>query len=255
MRVTCNGYVVPDDDAWIYRYFGYQVICPADIRQAIQDNPEGEELILEINSGGGSVFDGFEMYSVLRGANIPTRAEIQSLAASAASTIALGCDQVWISPVGQMMIHLPSTITEGDRVAHKESIKILDGITQSILNGYELKVKGKRSREELARMMASSTWMPAQEALDAGLVDGILYLDEEEAILPRNITNAAGGALRAVAGFSGLPDAAMLRAEYQRRNPVSDSDTDPKDPTGEEPDHNMDSWQAKARLDIEKYRF
>lgn len=47
----------------------------------------------------------------------------------------------------------------------------------------------------------------------------------------------------------------MLRAEYQRRNPVSDSDTDPKDPTGEEPDHNMDSWQAKARLDIEKYRF
>lgn len=255
MRVTCNGYVVPDDDAWIYRYFGYQVISPADIRQAVRDNPEGEELVLEINSSGGSVFDGFEMYTVLRAANIPTRAEIQSLAASAASTMALGCDQVWISPVAQMMIHLPSTTTNGDRVAHKESIKILDGITQSILNGYELKVKGKRSREELTRMVTASTWMPAQEALDAGLVDGILYLDEDETILPRNITNAAGGALRAVAGFSGLPDATLLRAEYHRRNPVPDSDIENQSPTGEAPDHHMDSWKAQARLDIEKYRF
>lgn len=255
MRLTCNGYVVADEDAWLYRWFDIPVFSPADVRQAIQENPEGEELVLEINSGGGSVFAGFEMYSVLRAAGIPTRAEVQSLAASAASVLMLGCEQVWISPVAQVMVHLPSTGTEGDRVAHKESIKILDSITESILNGYEAKVKGKRTREELARMMAASTWLTAQEALDAGLVDGILYQDEGEQILPKNITNAVGFGLRAVAGFSGLPDIEQLRAEYNRRNPVPDSGTNPQNPTGGAPDNHMDSWKAKARLDIENNRF
>ena len=66
MRATLNGYVVADDDVWIYEFFGYSVFSPATVRQAIQDNPDGEELVLELNSPGGSVFAGFEMYSVLR---------------------------------------------------------------------------------------------------------------------------------------------------------------------------------------------
>ena len=77
--------------------------------------------MLEINSPGGSVFAGSEMYSVLKACGLSTRAEIQSLAASAASYLCLGCGTVAISPVAQMMIHLPSTCTDGDRVAHQRS--------------------------------------------------------------------------------------------------------------------------------------
>ena len=37
-----NGYVVPDDDAETYRFFGFGVVSPKDVRQAIADNPAGD---------------------------------------------------------------------------------------------------------------------------------------------------------------------------------------------------------------------
>ena len=68
MRYNLKGTICADEDAPIYRWFGLAAACPADIRQALADNPAGEEFVLEINSGGGSVYAGFEMYSLLRGA-------------------------------------------------------------------------------------------------------------------------------------------------------------------------------------------
>ena len=109
MRYNLKGTICADEDAPIYRWFGLAAVSPSDIRQALADNPAGEEFVLEINSGGGSVYAGFEMYSLLRGAAVPTRAEVQSLAGSAASVVLAGADVAAASPVGQVMIHLPST--------------------------------------------------------------------------------------------------------------------------------------------------
>ena len=69
MRYSLNGHIVADGDAPILRWWGIPASCPADIRGALAQNPEGEEFVLEINSGGGSVFAGFEMYSLLRNAS------------------------------------------------------------------------------------------------------------------------------------------------------------------------------------------
>ena len=68
MRYNLKGVISSDEDAPIYRFFGMAAVSPADIRQAIADNPAGEDFVLEINSGGGSVYAGFEMYSILRAA-------------------------------------------------------------------------------------------------------------------------------------------------------------------------------------------
>lgn len=243
MRVTLNGYVAADEDLWIYEWFGYPAFGPSTVRQALENNPDGEELVLEVNSYGGSVWSGAEIYSVLRSSKTQTRAEIQSLAASAASYLVAGCDEVWISPVAQMMVHLPSTATEGDRNAHRNSIHILDSIEESILNAYELKSNGKRSREELTRMMHNETWLTAQDALDSGLVDGILYQDTVD---PKSVVNAMGGGIRALAGSFGVPDIAKLREEYNKIH----------SPAGSPADHNTD-WQTQARqrMAIEKIRF
>ena len=91
MRTQLNGYIVADDDAELYRWWNYAVCCPADIRRAVAENPPGETLTVEINSPGGNMWAGFEMYSVLRAAPCETEAEVQSLAASAASTAMIGC--------------------------------------------------------------------------------------------------------------------------------------------------------------------
>ena len=233
MRVSLNGIIAADDDVEIYEWFGMQAFGPRTIREAIAKNPAGEELVLEINSGGGSVMAGSEMYTVLRSAEgIRTRAEVQSLAASAASYLMLGCDEVLMSPVAQVMIHLPSTRTSGDRNDHLDSIHVLDTVRESILNAYELKSKGKTNRAEFKRMMNATTWMTAQEAVDCGLADGILFQDEPA---PQNIMNAAG-----------IPDIEHLRAEYRKHKWAE---------TGREPEANTGAWRMKAQMDLEKMRF
>lgn len=244
MRVTLNGIVSTDEDVEIYEWFGYKAFGPQTIRQALDVNPAGEDLVFEINSPGGSVFAGSEMYSVLRSAeNVRTRAEIQSIAASAASYFSLGCDEVWMSPAAQLMIHLPSTSTEGNRSNHLESIQMLDTVRDSILNVYELKSGGKADRAEFKRMMNASTWLTAQEAVEKGLADGILY---QEAAMPPNIMNALGSGIRALGESGGVPDIVHLRAEFRRSKEAE---------TGHAPAADSQDWRRNARLAIENNRF
>lgn len=235
MRMTLNGIVASDEDCGIYQYFGYSAFSPRTVREALEQTPEGEELVLEINSGGGSVMAGSEIYTVLKSSGVRTVAEIQSLAASAASYLCLSCDEVRISPVAQMMVHLPATCTEGDRTDHLRSVQMLDSTREAILNAYELKAGGKADRAAFRRMMSAETWLTAQEAVDCGLADSII--GETEGADPKNLMNAFG-----------LPDIAKLRARYEeQQKPAS---------TGGAPEaHTEPDWRARARLDLEKNRF
>lgn len=212
MRTQLNGYIVADADAWIYRLFGYPVCSPADIRKAVAENPPGEALVVEINNNGGNMWAGFEIYSVLRGASCETQAEVQSLAASAASIAMLGCDRVVSSPVAQVMIHNPSIAADGNQYDHQKTAEMLTQFTQSILNAYELKCRGRKTRSELEAMMDSETWLPAQEAVEAGLVDEIIGGSE---LLTAQVLNCVGGGIRALCGAGGLPSAAELRARME----------------------------------------
>lgn len=256
MRKQLNGYVVGDQDLWLYDFFEVPAFSPQTVREAIAENPDGEDLVLEINSGGGSVFAGFEMYSVLRNAEIPTVAEVQSLAASAASVVMLGCQRVTASPVAQVMIHLPLTYTDGDRYAHQASIGVLDSITESILNAYTMKCGALATRGELKSLMRTSTWLTAPEAKGLGLVDSILG---EEDIDPAAILNCAGGMCHGIRSMSAgpMPDADSLRAKYEAM--VAAGKAPARNGIGKEPDPKEESpdllEEAKARLELEKIRF
>lgn len=210
MRTQMNGYVVADEDAELYRWCGYTVISPQDVRQAIADNPAGETLTFEVNSPGGNMFAGYEIYSVLKGAAVSTEAEIQSLSGSAMSVGMLGVDVIKASPVAQTMIHLPALSTSGDAVEHGRSLQALKSFTESVLNVYELRCKGKKTRAELAAMMEAETWMTAQDALATGFVDEVLY--DDDGIIAAQVVMCVGNGIRALVSTGGLPDAAELRA-------------------------------------------
>lgn len=244
MRTQMNGYIVADEDAWIYRFFGYQVCSPRDIRQALTENPPGETLTVEINNGGGSLFAGFEIYSVLRGAQCPTEAEIQSLSASAASVAMLGCQRVKATPVAQVMIHNPSLPATGNQYVHHKTAEDLEKFAQSLLNAYELKCRGKRTREELASMMDTETWLTVQEAVEVGLVDEVI--GGGESIIPSQVMNAVGGGLRALSGAGGLPSAEELRAKKAAMESNSA-------PAGSTPEESGAQARLAASLSLKKY--
>ena len=258
MRVTLNGIVSADDDLWVYEWFGYTAFSPQAVRRALADKPEGEDLVLEINSGGGSVMAGSEIYSVLRSAQgVHTVAEIQSMAASAASYLCLGCDEVHISPVAQMMIHLPATSTDGDRTDHLRSVQMLDSTREAILNAYELRAGSKADRAQLRRMMTAETWLTAQEAVDYGLADKILY-QEEAAPAPASLVAAAGAGIRALGTCQGVPDIMELRAKIAQMHldPEAGPAAEITAPAGGAPGADKaQDWQAQARLDLEKIRY
>lgn len=249
-RIKCNGYVVSDTMGPLYEKYNYPVIYPARIRQAIEDTPEGEDLVLELNSGGGSVFSGFEIYSVLRNAGCNTVAEIQSIAGSAASTIACGCKTVMMSPVAQLMIHDPSMGTHGNIREHKESLHVLNAIKESILNGYVARCGSKCSRERLHALMTKETWLPAQEAVEIGLADGILYEDVTD---PGAVINCVQSGFRDFAIGSALPSIEELRALEAADG--AESGESNSTPAGTPPAPKSESWACQAALEIEKNRY
>ncbi|MCQ2439597.1 MAG: ATP-dependent Clp protease proteolytic subunit [Oscillospiraceae bacterium] len=235
MRKTLNGAIVSDGDQWLYDYFNVKAFSPGMVRAAIEEAREDGELVLEINSGGGDVFAGFEMYGVLRGAqDIATKAEVQSLAGSAASYVMLGCDEVTASPMAQVMVHMPSTRTAGNQQDHRDSIAVLDSITESILNAYELKSAGKATRAEFRRLMKASTWMPAQEALRLGLIDSILG-------------GEVPGGVEIVNSALDIPSAASLRARWE--------DEQKQKATEEDADLEARRLQCLNRVKLEQARF
>lgn len=212
MRVQLNGEILDDNWGLLFEFFDIPCAYPRKVRQAIEDNPAGEDLVVEINSGGGDVVAGFEIYSVLRGANCRTVAEVQSLAGSAASVVMTGCDEVTASPVAQVMIHLPWTRTEGDRYEHQRTIGALDSITDSILNAYVSKAGPKSTRSELRGLMKASTWMTAPEAKGLGLVDRIIGEEDMDPTLVLNCCGSGHG-IRSLGG--GLTDRKALLDRYR----------------------------------------
>ena len=213
MKIELFGEIVSDDWVWLYEFFGIQCCYPKQVRDAIQSLPEGEELILEINSPGGDVWAGFEIYGLLQACRSETVAHVISMAASAATTVMCGCSRVLASPVAQIMIHQPEAYVaeslNNDGAEHLK--KFLDSIKASILNGYVIKSAGKATRKRFEELVDDSTWMPAQDAIALGLVDGLLDLDDDGAAAA--IAAASNIRVKNAAGLSSAPRGLLARYE------------------------------------------
>ena len=175
MTINLSGELIPDEWAEVYEWFGYTTgfYSPMTIRKAIADLADGEELVLEINSVGGSVDAASEIYSVIAKCDHPTRAEIQSMAASAASYLILACDRVEIGLTAQMMIHRASGGTYGNAEDHEWVAGVLRVTDASILNSYVARC-GEDKREEIKALMDAETYLSAEDALRLGRVDAII---------------------------------------------------------------------------------
>lgn len=168
--IDIRGDIISNDDKWIYDWLEWDATCPRDVSEAIQNNPKGERITVLINSGGGSVFAGNEIYSLLRGRD-DVDIQIQSVAGSAASVIAMA-NHSEISPVGMIMIHNVSICgASGDYHDMKKNAEILQQMNAALAAAYTAKT-GK-PEDEILRMMDRETWITANQALEMGFVDAI----------------------------------------------------------------------------------
>lgn len=208
MILTLKGEALCDEWAEVYRYFGYEsgFFCPADVRSAISGLAPDEELVLEVNSVGGMVDAGSEIYSILESCKNPTRAIIQSMAASAASYMIQSCDRIEITTPAQMMIHLAACGDRGNKHCHEHTAHMLDAVDRSILDTYCRKCGDKATREQLNALMEAETYLTAQDALALGLVDAIVGQDAAEgpAALVASLSNNLVRAMRTLPDIEDL---------------------------------------------------
>lgn len=124
---------------------------------------------------------------MLRQSKANVTVNIQGLAASAASVIAMAGNEVNISPTAQLMIHQAASYGGGNKDDLAHEIDVLDGIDKSIASAYEFKTGMPQG--DLLNMMAQETWIGAQEAVDKGFADEIMFVDEKQAAFSNATTN------------------------------------------------------------------
>ena len=174
-KINIKGPIVSSSDAWIYEWFGIEVTSPNSVNKAIEE-ANGDEIEVEINSGGGSVFAGSEIYTALKSYKGNVTVKIVGLAASAASVIAMSGKKIIMSPTARMMMHNVSSRVSGDYRDMEHTAEILKNANETIANAYRL--KSGMSQEDLLSMMDKETWMTAEKAKGYGLIDEVMFEDE-----------------------------------------------------------------------------
>ena len=132
---------------------------------------DAQQITVNINSPGGDVFDGITILNALRQHPARTVANVMGLAASAASFIACGCDEVVMAQNSTLMIHDASGIVIGNAQDMTEMAAVLDQISDNIASIYAAKAGG--TPENWRAVMRGEKWYTAQVAVDAGLADRV----------------------------------------------------------------------------------
>lgn len=141
------------------------------------------ELHIWINSPGGDAFAGAAIYDMIREysrSGLGKTVAMVSTAASAASIIAMACDEIRISVLGTIMIHEPWSQTAGPAREHIATAQVLETIRNGQIDAYAKRTG--QSREKILELMNGSdgngTYMNANMAIELGFADSII--DGEE---------------------------------------------------------------------------
>lgn len=159
---------IAGDDEEAYMMGG---ISPRDFITALAQT--NGPVTLRLNSPGGSVFGAQAMIAAMRAHPAPITAQIDSLAASAASVIAAECAECVMAPGSMLMIHKAWGMTVGNSEDHLQAAGLLDKVDSQIAAAYARRAGAENSDGFLA-MMAAETWFDADEAVSIGLADRLI---------------------------------------------------------------------------------
>lgn len=184
--IPIKGDIVTNMYGDFYDYFGMDYASPKQVTKAINE-AAGDELDVQINSGGGIVDAGSEIYTALMSYSENVTVSVVGMAASAASLIAMAGDVVQMSPSATMMIHNVSSGAQGDYRDMANAADMLKKANDSIANAYELKTGMEHNK--ILDLMNQTYWLSPKEAVELGFANKMMFEDEPSAILTASITS------------------------------------------------------------------
>jgi len=212
-----------DTDATLYIYDvidPYWGVSAEGVAKAIAGLDASATLHLRINSPGGDVFEGRAIRTAIEQHKGKTIAHIDGLAASAATTISDGADEVEMAAGSFYMIHNGWTWMYGNKHDCRKTADLLDKIDAAIVADY-----ARRTGLDVAQLvqwMDDETWFSAEEAVEHGFANRLM-----EAPAKGGTSNQAGRQWN-LAAFDHAPKALTT-------------------PKGPEPDPSIEAAAQRAR--------
>ena len=202
----------------------------------------------------GDVTAASQIYTMLMDYPGDVTIQIDGMAASAASVIAMAGTHVTMSPTSLMMIHNPFTMAMGDTEEMRKAIQLLDEVKESIITAYHIKTG--LSRDKISQLMDSETWMNALKARELGFCDEVLYTGAED--LPDDMAaytferkSAAACLMNRVIASMPKPQN-MVKEEPEHPPDVVPTPEEPKEPEPITPDNRVKAADLEKRLSLLK---
>jgi ATP-dependent Clp endopeptidase proteolytic subunit ClpP len=158
-------------EVMIYDVIGWPFNDAGEIIRALA-GIDTKTITVRINSPGGDVFDSIAIFNALQSHKSKIVTRIESLAASAASFIALAGKEVQAYQNAMVMIHDPWVLAAGNQYDLREIADILEKISGNMVDIYSQ--NSKVGKKEIRDMMKAETWFTAKEAKEKGFVDTII---------------------------------------------------------------------------------
>lgn len=203
-------------EIWLYDAIGPSkfwdidtgMIDAALVNEALTAIGPSNRVLLRINSPGGYVDEAVPIFNLLERHPGGVDVAIDSLAASAASFIALAGDKITIAKNAMVMVHGPQGGVMGSEKDIRAYADILTKYAQRLEPMYVDKTG--QSAEQVAEWMAGEFWFTATEAVDAGLATEI-----------GNAVPTARTAIVPKALFKNTPAAFLKRDDEQPVKPTT----------------------------------
>ncbi len=135
----------------------------------------GADVVVNINSPGGDMFEGLAIYNQLREYSGHVTVKVIGIAASAASIIAMAADELQIGRAAFLMIHNCWVAAVGNRHDLARVAQDMEPFDRAMQDIYS--VRSGLNGTEITAMMDSETYIGGVDAVDKGLADALLEAD------------------------------------------------------------------------------
>jgi ATP-dependent Clp protease protease subunit len=169
-RIRASGKAL---EVYLYDYIGGWLggITPQRLADDLKAAGKVDTINVRINSPGGDVFDGITIFNQLRRHPAKVMVDVDGLAASIASVIAMAGDTVRMADNAMFMIHDPMSGQFGTAEELRKQADLLDQVRDNLLDTYFGKTGGDRA--QISELMAAETWMTASQAKQHGFIDEV----------------------------------------------------------------------------------
>lgn len=153
------------------RYIGIDGEQFAEEINYLNQYPEVKKINVRINSAGGSMLDGYSIFSAIKNSEKECNTFIDGVGASIAGVIFMAGKKRYINDFGKLMIHSPSIGAPYELLSDKQK-KMIDSFTDTLET--ILVNNSKIDRNEIKKMISAETWLTSSEAIEKGFADEII---------------------------------------------------------------------------------